>query len=248
MAYDFSDKIAFVTGGARGIGRAVVEKLLYGNAFVVTAYNKSRTEAESLCRDAESKGKKLYALKCDVSDPDDVRSAAEYIEKSFGRLDFLVNNAGITSDGLVLRMKDEQWIKVISTDLNGVFYCTRAALKLMLKQRYGRIVNISSVIGLYGNAGQANYAAAKAGIIGFSKSVAREMGSRNILINVVAPGYIETDMVSGIPENAKSRILASIPQTRYGTPADVANVVCFLLSDDAGYMNGAVLDVNGGMY
>ncbi len=248
MSYNFSDKIAFVTGGTRGIGKSITEKLLEYNATVIIAYSTSQKDADTMCRMAWAEGKKLYALKCNVADPSEVKAAFDYLEKEFGRLDFLVNNAGITKDGLVLRMNDVQWQEVINTDLNGVFYCTRSALKLMLKQKYGRVVNISSVVGMMGNAGQANYAAAKAGVIGFSKSVAREMGSRNILINVVAPGYIETDMVSGIPETMKSRMLETIPLGRYGNTYDVANVVCFLLSDNAGYINGSVIDVNGGMY
>lgn len=248
MVYDFSNKIAFVTGGARGIGRAITEKLLSFGAVVIMAYNRSQPDADALCSAAGAGGKKLHALKCDVSMPGDVKAAVDFIEKDFGQLDFLINNAGIARDNIVLRMKDEQWHEVINTNLSGVFYCTRAALKLMLKKRYGRIVNISSVVGMAGNGGQANYAAAKAGIVGFSKSVAKEMGSRNILTNVVVPGYIETDMVSGIPQEAKSNILKTIPQGRYGTPDDVANAVCFLLSEGSGYINGAVIDVNGGMY
>jgi len=248
MRYDFSHKTAFVTGGTRGIGKAIAEKLLSYNATVVIAYSKSQADADALCRKAEAMGGKLYAKKCDISKPDAVRSVFDYIKKNFGQLDFLVNNAGITRDNIVLRMKEEQWLDVINTNLNGVYYCTQEALKLMLKKRYGRIINISSVVGIAGNAGQANYAASKAGIIGFSKSVAKEMGSRNILVNVVAPGYIETDMISGIPEDAKSHLLSTIPHGRYGTPNDVANVICFLLSEDAGYINGAVINVNGGMY
>lgn len=248
MRYTFTGKTAFVTGGTRGIGKSITEKLLAGNATVVIAYSTSQKDAETMCRMAEADGKRLYAVHCNVGDPADVRAAFGFIEKELGHLDFLVNNAGITRDALVVRMTDEQWLAVLATDLNGVFYCTRSALRLMLKQKYGRIVNISSVVGLTGNAGQANYAAAKAGIIGFSKSVAREMGRRNILINTIAPGYIETDMVSGIPETIKSRMLESIALGRYGTPHDIAATVCFLLSDDAGYINGAVIDVNGGMY
>ncbi len=248
MGYNFSDKIAFVTGGTRGIGKSITERLLAYNATVIIAYSASQKDADAMCRMAGAEGKKLHALKCNVADSSEVKATFDYIEKNFARLDFLVNNAGITNDGLVLRMSDEQWLNVITTDLNGVFYCTRAALKFMLKQKYGRIVNISSVVGMIGNAGQANYAAAKAGVIGFSKSVAKEMGRRNILINTVAPGYIETDMVSGIPEAMKSRMLETIPLGRYGNTYDVANVVCFLLSDDAGYINGSVVDVNGGMY
>jgi 3-oxoacyl-[acyl-carrier protein] reductase len=248
MGYNFSDKIAFVTGGTRGIGKSITERLLAYNATVIIAYSASQKDADAMCRMAGAEGKKLHALKCNVADSSEVKAAFDYIEKNFARLDFLVNNAGITNDGLVLRMSDEQWLNVINTDLNGVFYCTRSALKFMLKQKYGRIVNISSVVGMIGNAGQANYAAAKAGVIGFSKSVAKEMGRRNILINTVAPGYIETDMVSGIPEAMKSRMLETIPLGRYGNTYDVANVVCFLLSDDAGYINGSVVDVNGGMY
>jgi 3-oxoacyl-[acyl-carrier protein] reductase len=248
MEYDFSKKIALVTGGSRGIGKSIAEKLLLYNATVIIAYSTSQKDAETMCKMADASGKKLYALKCNVSEAAEVKSLFDYIEHTFGHLDFLVNNAGITKDGLVVRMTDEQWHAVLNTDLNGVFYCTRSALKLMLKQRYGRIVNISSIVGLKGNPGQANYAAAKAGIIGFSKSVAMEMGKKNILVNVVAPGYIDTDMVSAIPEQIKKGILEDIAVGRYGTTYDVANVVCFLLSDQADYINGAVIEVDGGMY
>lgn len=248
MNYDFSNKIALVTGGSRGIGKTIAEKLLSYNASVIIAYNASQKDAEAMCKMADTAGKRLYALKCNVSEASEVKTLFDYIEHTFGHLDFLVNNAGITKDELVIKMTDEQWNSVINVDLNGVFYCTRSALKLMLKQRYGRIVNISSIVGIKGNAGQANYAAAKAGIIGFSKSVAMEMGRKNILVNVVAPGYIETDMVSAIPEQIKKGILGNIAVGRYGNTYDVANVVCFLLSDEAGYVNGAVIDVNGGMY
>ncbi len=248
MKYTFSGKTAFVTGGTRGIGKAITEKLLAADAAVVIAYSTSQKDAEAMCRMAEADGRRLYAVKCNVGDPAEVKASFDFIEKQLGRLDFLVNNAGITRDGLAVRMSDEQWLSVMATDLNGVFYCTRSALRLMMKQKYGRIVNIASIVGLTGNAGQSNYAAAKAGIIGFSKSVAREMGSRDILINTITPGYIETGMVSGIPEAMKSRMLGSIPLGRYGSPNDVAGTVCFLLSEDAGYINGAVIDVNGGMY
>ncbi|MGB9735698.1 MAG: 3-oxoacyl-[acyl-carrier-protein] reductase [bacterium] len=248
MSYNFLNKIALVTGGTRGIGKSIAEKLLSSNATVIIAYNTSQKEAETMCRMAESEKKNLYAFKCDVGSSSEVKAMFNYIEKNFGRLDFLVNNAGIVKDGLTLKMTDEQWLGVINTDLNGVFYCTREALRLMLKQRYGRIVNISSIVGIKGNPGQANYAAAKAGIIGFSKSVAMEMGKKNILVNVVAPGYIETEMVSGVPEDFKRVILGKIAMGRYGNPYEVANVVCFLLSDDAGYINGAVVDIDGGMY
>lgn len=248
MSYNFLNKIAVVTGGTRGIGKSITEKLLLFNATVIIAYNKSQKEAETMCKMAEQEHKKLYAVKCDVSNSDEVKSMFHYIEDNFGRLDFLVNNAGITRDGLAIRMTNEQWLDVINTDLNSVFYCTREALRFMLKQKYGRIVSISSIVGTKGNPGQANYAAAKAGIIGFTKSVAMEMGKKNILINVVTPGYIETDMVFSVPEEVKKDILKDIAVGRYGSTHEVANVVCFLLSDYAGYINGAVIDVDGGMY
>ena len=248
MDYNFSDRTAFVTGGTRGIGKAITERLLGQGASVVIAYRSSQKDAESMCRMAEADGRRLYALKCNVADPAEVKAAFDYVEKHLGRLDFLVNNAGIVNDGLVLRMRDEQWSDVLGTDLGGVFNCTRAALRLMLRQKYGRIVNISSIVGITGNAGQANYAAAKAGIIGFSKSVSKEMAGRNVHVNVIAPGYIETEMITGIPDAMKARMLEAIPAGRYGSAYDVAKVACFLLSEDADYITGAVIDVNGGMF
>ncbi len=247
MGWDFSDKIAVVTGGAKGIGKAITEKLLSYNTTVIIIYNNSQEAAENVCKAAENAGRKAYAIGCNVTNPSEVKNAFEYIEKTFKKLDFLINNAGITKDNLLIRMKDEEWLDVVSTNLNGVFYCTRSAVKLMLRKRYGRIINISSIVGISGNPGQSNYAATKAGIIGFTKAAAKEMGGKNILVNAIAPGYIETDMVSVMPEEFKTMVLGNIPLHRYGTPEDVAGLVCFLLSDDAGYINGAIVDINGGI-
>jgi 3-oxoacyl-[acyl-carrier protein] reductase len=244
----FKDKVALVTGASRGIGRAVAVELALHGASVVVNYASNEPAAKDVFKEIESSGGKCQPCRFDVSDSLKVQDEISKIGEEHGGLHILVNNAGITKDGLLLRMKDEDWDQVLSVDLKGVFNCTRAAAKIMMKQRYGRIVNITSVVGEMGNAGQANYSAAKAGIIGFTKATAKELASRGITVNAVSPGFIETDITSGLPQNVKERYLEAIPLGRFGNPQDVAKIVAFLASDDASYITGEVVRVNGGLY
>lgn len=240
------DQVAIVTGGAQGIGKAVAFTLAEAGASIVVG-DLNEEVARKTAQDIEEKGRRAIAVKVDVGDADSVDSMIERTLDSFSRIDILINNAGITRDSLLIRMGEEQWDTVMKVNLKGVFNCTRAAAKVMIKQRSGRIVNISSIVGLIGNPGQSNYAAAKAGIIGLTKSVARELAPRGITVNAVAPGFIETDMTSDLPEKAKEAFLSAIPLGRAGSPEDVARVVSFLVSDDATYMTGQTLHVDGGM-
>ncbi len=245
---DKERKVAVVTGGSRGIGRAIVLALSRMGLDVICNYRSGEEAAKETARLAEGSAGQVFPVKFDVADREEVRDAFKGIIKEKKRLDVLVNNAGITRDNLVAMMKPAQWDDVISTNLSGVFYCCQAVTRQMLKQRYGRIVNITSVIGFTGNAGQANYAAAKAGIVGLTRSLAKELASRNITVNAVAPGYIETDMTSGLPEDAREAMLQQIPLGRVGTPEDVAGAVKFLVSDKASYITGQIIHVNGGMF
>ncbi len=241
-------RVAVVTGGGRGIGQAV--SLLLGRlgAKVVVNYvNRPEPALETVAMILATGGQ-ARALQFDVADGNAVAEALQTVAVDEGRLDILVNNAGITRDGLLVKMKDEAWDAVLDTNLKGAFNCIRAVSRVMMKQRWGRIVNISSVIGFAGNAGQVNYAAAKAGLIGLTKSVARELASRAITVNAVAPGYIETEMTSGLSEEVTAKIMAEIPLARLGNPNDVAAAVAYLVSDDAAYVTGQCLHVNGGMY
>jgi 3-oxoacyl-[acyl-carrier protein] reductase len=243
---DLSGRVAIVTGASRGIGRAVARTLASAGASVVAA---ARGEnAAEVVNEITAAGGKAIAVSLDVTDEASIAAAVARASSEFGKVDILINNAGITRDTLMLRMKRDDWDAVIATNLTGAFSCTQAVLKGMIKQRYGRIVTISSVVGQSGNAGQANYAASKAGLIGFSKALAREVASRNITVNVVAPGLIDTDMTRAITEAAQTDWAASIPLGRLGTPDDIAAAVCFLASDAASYITGHVLAVNGGMY
>ena len=244
---DFSGKTAVVTGGSRGIGRAVCLELAKSGANVVLCYAGNETAANETVSACEALGAKALAVKCDVADSAQVKALMDEAVKAFGRIDILVNNAGITRDGLLMMMKEEDFDAVISANLRGTFLCMKAVSRLMMKQRYGRIVNLSSVVGLRGNAGQVNYAASKAGVIGMTKSLAKELASRGVTVNAVAPGFIDTDMTAAMPEAAKTATLASIPMQRLGAPEDIAKAVAFLASDDAAYITGQVIAVDGGM-
>ena len=244
---DFSGKTAVVTGGSRGIGRAVCLELAKGGANVVLCYAGNESAASEAVSACEALGAKALAVKCDVSDGAQVKNLMDEAVKAFGRIDILVNNAGITRDGLLMMMKEEDFDAVISSNLRGTFLCMKAVSRLMMKQRCGHIVNLSSVVGLRGNAGQVNYAASKAGVIGMTKSLAKELASRGVTVNAVAPGFIDTDMTAAMTEAAKTATLAAIPMQRLGKPEDVAKAVAFLASDGAAYITGQVLAVDGGM-
>ena len=240
-------KCALVTGASRGIGRAIALKLASEGAKVALNFAGSAAAAEEVKKEIEAAGGEAITVQADVSDPASVEAMVQTVSEAFGQIDILVNNAGITRDGLLMRMKDEDFDAVINTNLKGIFYTTKLVSKLMMKKRFGRIVNMASVVGLTGNAGQTNYAAAKAGVIGFSKSAAKELAARGITVNMVAPGFIETDMTAVIPEKAKEAMMGGIPLGRAGKPEDVANAVLFLVSDQAAYITGQVLKVDGGM-
>ena len=240
-------KTALVTGASRGIGAAIAKKLAARGFMVIINYGHSSAAAEEVKNQIEQAGGQAVLMQGDVSSGDDVDRMFKDIKKTWGRLDVLVNNAGINRDTLLVRMKEDQWDVVLSTDLKSVFFTTKAAASLMMRQRSGSIINIASVVGITGNAGQANYAAAKAGVIGFTKSVAKELAARGIRVNAIAPGFIETDMTDAIPEKIREGMLETIPLRRGGKAEDVANAVAFLASDDAGYITGQVLKVDGGM-
>ena len=240
-------KCALVTGASRGIGRAVALKLASEGAKVALNFAGNEAAANEVRQEIEAMGGQAILVKADVADEAAVQDMVQKTADAFGRIDILVNNAGITRDGLLARMKEEDWDAVLSTNLKGVFLTTKAVAKLMMKQRAGRIVNMASVVGVSGNAGQANYSAAKAGVIGFTKTIARELASRGVTANAVAPGFIATDMTSVLSDKAKEAALTGIPLGRMGTPEDVAAAVLFLASDQASYVTGQVLPVDGGM-
>jgi 3-oxoacyl-[acyl-carrier protein] reductase len=241
-------RVIVVTGASRGIGRAIAVALAAPGNEVIVNYHASPTAAQQTAEAVQAKNAAAHLYRFNVADAEEVKSAFKEIVGRHQRVDVLVNNAGITRDNLVATMKPAEWDEVMETNLKGVFLCSQAVTKPMMRQRYGRIVNVTSVVGLIGNAGQCNYAAAKAGIVGFTRSLARELVSRNITVNAVAPGYIATEMTSGMPDKARAGLLAQIPAGRPGTPEDVAGAVKFLVSEDANYITGQVLHVNGGMF
>jgi len=241
-------KAALVTGASRGIGRAIAISLAEAGADVAVNYSGSEQAAEEVVRHIESLGRRAFKVKADVASSAQVEEMVKQVLDQFGKLDILVNNAGITRDNLIMRMKEEEFDQVMNTNLKGVFNCIKAVTRPMMKQRSGKIINISSVVGVLGNAGQANYVAAKAGVIGLTKSAARELASRNIAVNAVAPGFIETDMTDKLTAEQREQMLQQIPAARLGKPEDIARVVRFLASDDAAYMTGQTIHVDGGMY
>lgn len=243
---NLANRVALVTGASRGIGRAIALRLAEAGAFVVAGARAQN--ADGVVLEIESSGGTAVGVNLDVREPSSISTFAGTALNKYGRIDVLVNNAGIVRDQLMIRMKREDWDAVMATNLTAAFACCQSVLRTMVKQRAGRIINISSVVGQSGNPGQANYAASKAGLIGFSKSLALEVASRGVTVNVVAPGMIETDMTLGIDGPAREVLISQIPMARLGTPKDIAAVVCFLASDEASYITGQILAVNGGMY
>jgi len=241
---DLSNRVAIVTGSARGIGRAIALKLAEAGAAVVVS---DIAEAEPVAEEIRAMNRQSLAIAADVSLSSDVANLVDTTTAKYGRVDILVNNAGITRDQLLLRMSEDDWDKVLNVDLKSVFLCTRAVLRQMLKQRWGRIVSISSIVGVMGNAGQANYASAKAGIIGFTRTIAREVASRSITVNAIAPGFIDTPMTQQLEESQRQELMKRIPLGYLGSPRDVAEAVAFLASEEARYITGQVLNVDGGM-
>lgn len=240
-------KIAVVTGAGRGIGRAIALQFAEYGAKVVVNYRSSLTQVDELLLAIKAAGGEAIAIQADISREDQAKALIEAAVKKYGRLDILINNAGITKDNLLMRMTEEEFDSVLNTNLKGTFFCTKYASMVMLKQKSGKIINISSVVGITGNAGQANYAASKAGVIGFTKSVAKELAGRGITVNAVAPGFIETDMTENLPDKVKEAHIALIPLKRFGKASEIAGAVSFLASEAANYITGQVLKVDGGM-
>ncbi|MGH3088594.1 MAG: 3-oxoacyl-[acyl-carrier-protein] reductase [Rubrobacteraceae bacterium] len=240
-------RVAVVTGGGRGIGRSIALRLAKEGADVAISYRSNDEEAEKTAEMVREVGRRCEVFKGDVASREDVDALFKGVNEAFGRIDILVNNAGITRDNIMMRMKEAEFDDVIDTNLKGAYLCTKAILRPMVRARWGRIVNVSSVVGLVGNPGQANYAASKAGLIGFTKSVAREIAQRGITANAVAPGYVETELTGALPDEAKNRILGQTPMERFGEPEEVAEVVAFLCGEDAGYVTGQTIAVDGGM-
>ncbi|AWE06643.1 beta-ketoacyl-ACP reductase [Lysinibacillus sp. 2017] len=240
-------KCAVVTGASRGIGRAIAIELANQGANVVVNFSGNAQKAEQVVEEIKANGGKAVAVQANVAHTESVQQLMKTAIDTFGSLDILVNNAGITRDNLIMRMKDDEWDDVINTNLKGVFLCTKAVTRQMMKQRAGRIINISSIVGVAGNAGQANYVAAKAGVIGLTKTTAQELASRNILVNAIAPGFITTEMTEGLPEELKEAMLKQIPLAKLGQPEDIAKAVAFFASDNSKYITGQTLHIDGGM-
>lgn len=248
MTKCFSDEVALVTGASRGIGRAIALRLASSGCRVAVNYSSSAAAAEEVVSECSKRGVESIALGFDVADSKAVDDGFDSVIKKFGRLDILVNNAGMSRDGLCIRIKDEDWRKTLATNLDGAFFCSRAASKIMLKARRGRIINIASVVGEMGNAGQVPYVSSKAGMIGLTKALAKELASRGITVNAVSPGFIETDMTAALDEKTRIEHLKGIPLGRYGAADEVAQLVVFLAGTGAGYITGQVVGVNGGLY
>lgn len=244
---DLTGKTAIITGASRGIGAEIAKRFAEAGANVVVNYSGSQQKAEAVVEAIKQNGGEAIAVKANVADTDAVKAMVEETMAAFGSVDILVNNAGITRDNLMMRMKDDEWDDVINTNLKGVFVCTKAVTRQMMKQRSGRIVNIASIVGVMGNAGQANYVASKAGVIGLTKTTARELASRGITANAVAPGFITTDMTEGLNEDIQKSMMSQIPLGRFGKPEEVAKAALFLASDEASYMTGQTLHLDGGM-
>lgn len=244
---NLTGKTALVTGGSRGIGKSIAIALASQGANVIINYTSSEESAAKVVGEIEGLNVKALAVKANVSNAEEIKSMLEQIEEKFEGIDILINNAGVTRDNLFIRMKEEDWDQVMDINLKGVFLCTKAVVRKMIKQKYGRIINLSSVVGVVGNPGQANYCASKAGVIGFTKSLAKEIAGKNITVNAIAPGFIETDMTKVLPENVKESMLEVIPMKKYGKPEDIANLVVFLSSENANYITGQVIHVDGGM-
>jgi len=241
------DKVAVVTGGSRGIGRAIALELAVQGFKVVVNYRSQEAQAQKVVETIQGMGGEAMAIQADVASSRDVEEMAKKVREAWGAVGVLVNNAGITRDNILVRMKEEEWDQVLEANLKGAFLCSRAFVKDMMRARWGRIVNISSVVGIIGNPGQTNYAASKAGLVGFTKALAKEVASRGITVNAIAPGYIETEMTQGLPQKVKAAMLGAIPLGRFGSPEEVAKVVSFLVSPHGGYITGQVLVVDGGM-
>ncbi|KML10460.1 3-oxoacyl-ACP reductase [Bacillus safensis] len=242
-----TNKTAVVTGASRGIGRSIAIDLAKSGANVVVNYSGNEAKANEVVDEIKALGQQAFAVKADVSNAEEVQAMMKQAIDTFGSIDILVNNAGITKDNLLMRMKENEWDDVININLKGVFNCTKAVTRQMMKQRNGRIINLASVVGVCGNPGQANYVAAKAGVIGLTKTTAKELATRHITVNAVAPGFISTDMTDKLDENVQTEMLKQIPLARFGAPEDISNVVVFLASEGAGYITGQTIQVDGGM-
>lgn len=240
-------KVALVTGGSRGIGEAIALELAKNGADIAINYRSNNEKAEKVLEGIKGFGVKAIAIKADISKEEDVKYLIKNVENQLGKIDILVNNAGITKDNLVMRMKEEDWQQVMDVNLKGTFLCTKSVSRPMMKARYGKIINITSVVGLIGNPGQGNYSASKAGVIGFTKSIAKELGSRGIRVNAIAPGFIDTEMTDVLSEEIKETMLNGIPLMKFGDPKDIANLVVFLASERSDYITGQVINVDGGM-
>lgn len=240
-------KTVLITGGSRGIGRAIALAFAEEGTNVIINYTSDEENAKDVIKEIEKFGVKGLAVRANISKAEEVNSMFDKIKEDFDMIDILINNAGITRDSLFIGMKEKDWDEVIEVNLKGMFLCTKAVIRKMLRQKYGRIVNISSVVGVIGNPGQANYCASKAGVIGLTKSLAREVASRNITVNAIAPGFIKTDMTDALPEDIKESVMGTIPMGRYGNPEDIANIAVFLSSGKAGYITGQIIHIDGGM-